>query len=270
MDIHTFNSDGLKLNVARAGDMTAPPLIMLHGATGSYEGWLPVIPELLKSHYVIAPDLPGHGASGHHPKSYPVSAMANHIADLIQQLGLSHFHLLGFSYGGHVALKLTETFGNRIDRLILQDIPLVTIDNRIEPRPAGESFPIARKLIRTHGQTIDLLTPAIRETEPDIHADALELKARNLAQLDPLFLDQYIDQSAMQGYAPHALLSHLSMPTLLMRADPEYGARISPLEGKVASALNSGIKDTQIDRAGHTIHIDQPEPFLDAVHTFLP
>src|SRR5215216_175592 len=47
--------------VLEGGD--GPPVVLLHGPGGYAAHWLRVIPELVRSHRVVAPDLPGHGAS---------------------------------------------------------------------------------------------------------------------------------------------------------------------------------------------------------------
>jgi pimeloyl-ACP methyl ester carboxylesterase len=48
--------------VLEGGD--GPPVVLLHGAGEFAACWLQVIPALVRTHRVIAPDLPGHGASG--------------------------------------------------------------------------------------------------------------------------------------------------------------------------------------------------------------
>jgi len=52
---------GVSTPVLGGGD--GPPMVLLHGPGESSPGWLPVLPELVRYHRVIAPDLPGHGAS---------------------------------------------------------------------------------------------------------------------------------------------------------------------------------------------------------------
>ena len=41
-----------------------PPVVLLHGPGEFAAKWLTVIPDLVATHRVIAPDLPGYGASG--------------------------------------------------------------------------------------------------------------------------------------------------------------------------------------------------------------
>ncbi len=52
---------GVSTAVLEGGD--GPPLILLHGPGGYAAHWMRVIPGLVATHRVVAPDLPGHGAS---------------------------------------------------------------------------------------------------------------------------------------------------------------------------------------------------------------
>ena len=57
----TISVAGVTTGVLWAGD--GPPMVLLHGP-GEFGGtWLPVLDDLARTHRVIAPDLPGHGAS---------------------------------------------------------------------------------------------------------------------------------------------------------------------------------------------------------------
>src|SRR5688572_17070526 len=52
---------GVSTSVIEGGD--GAPVILLHGPSGYAAHWMGVLPALLEHHRVIAPDLPGHGAS---------------------------------------------------------------------------------------------------------------------------------------------------------------------------------------------------------------
>ena len=52
---------GVSTAVLEGGD--GPPVVLLHSSAGFAVLWMRVIPELVRTHRVVAPDLPGHGAS---------------------------------------------------------------------------------------------------------------------------------------------------------------------------------------------------------------
>jgi 2-hydroxy-6-oxonona-2,4-dienedioate hydrolase len=89
-----------------------PPLVLLHGGYGSWTHWIRNVLPLARTYTVIAPDLPGLGASATPPEPHTAEGLA---AILVAGLdGIlpreEQLHLAGFSFGGvlggHVAAQL--------------------------------------------------------------------------------------------------------------------------------------------------------------------
>ena len=85
---------------------TGPVLVLLHGWSMSSAVFLEVLPQLAKSHRVLAVDLPGHGASELDDIDYSLDTLAGNVEAWLQQLGLNRCALLGWSLGGQVALQM--------------------------------------------------------------------------------------------------------------------------------------------------------------------
>jgi pimeloyl-ACP methyl ester carboxylesterase len=94
------------LAYARSG--AGAPLVLLHGVGSSRHAWGPVVPALAARFTVIAVDLPGFGDSRPLPAHIEPTpaALAAAVARLLDDLGLTSFHLAGNSLGGWVALEL--------------------------------------------------------------------------------------------------------------------------------------------------------------------
>jgi pimeloyl-ACP methyl ester carboxylesterase len=89
---------------------TDAPLVLLHGLGASRRSFDPVLPALAARFDVIAVDLPGFGDSAPlpGPGAVPPAALAQHVADLLDDLGVSTPHVVGNSLGGWVALELAS------------------------------------------------------------------------------------------------------------------------------------------------------------------
>jgi pimeloyl-ACP methyl ester carboxylesterase len=89
---------------------TGAPLVLLHALGVSRRSWDSVLPALAARFDVIAVDLPGFGDSAPlpGPGEVPPAVLAQSVADLLDDLGISTPHLVGNSLGGWVALELAS------------------------------------------------------------------------------------------------------------------------------------------------------------------
>ena len=114
-----YRLHGREMGVRVAG--TGPVVVLLHGITGSSANWAGVLPILAEQATVIAPDLPGHGASAAPRSDYSIAAYANAVRDLLVALGHERATLVGHSLGGGVAMQFAYQFPQRCERLVLVD-----------------------------------------------------------------------------------------------------------------------------------------------------
>jgi len=92
----------------RAGE--GEQLLLLHGFTGTWQHWRPVLGELVARYEVIAPTLPGHDGGPPYPLSSAATTAA--AADLLElqldELGVGTAYVVGNSLGGSLALELAK------------------------------------------------------------------------------------------------------------------------------------------------------------------
>ncbi len=84
------------------------PLVLLHGLGTCRQSWEPVIGDLSDQFDVIAVDLPGFGDSKRLPPEVEPTptALAEAVAELLDDLHITAPHVVGHSLGGWVALEL--------------------------------------------------------------------------------------------------------------------------------------------------------------------
>ena len=87
---------------------TGAPLVLLHALGLSRRAWDPVLPALVSRFDVIAVDPPGFGDSAplYGQAEVPPAELAERVADLLGDLGVTAPHVAGNSLGGWVALEL--------------------------------------------------------------------------------------------------------------------------------------------------------------------
>jgi pimeloyl-ACP methyl ester carboxylesterase len=85
---------------------SGPPLVCLHGFTGSWHVWELVLDRLERHHDVFAPTLPGHRGGPELPDPLTTEAFLDVVEGSLDAAGITTAHLVGNSLGGYVALRL--------------------------------------------------------------------------------------------------------------------------------------------------------------------
>ena len=75
---------GRRISYLTAGE--GPVLLLVHGIASDSQAWRAVLPLLARRATVIAPDLPGHGASAKAPGDYSLGSLASSLRDLLVKL----------------------------------------------------------------------------------------------------------------------------------------------------------------------------------------
>jgi 2-hydroxy-6-oxonona-2,4-dienedioate hydrolase len=98
-----------------------PPLVLLHGASGSWTHWIRNVLPLAEHFRVLAPDLPGYGESDAPPEPHTADALADLVAAGLEQMLPSPalFDLAGFSMGAIIGGLVAARLGPRVKTLVL-------------------------------------------------------------------------------------------------------------------------------------------------------
>jgi pimeloyl-ACP methyl ester carboxylesterase len=97
-----------------------PALLMIPGGVGSRRGiYTPLIEALISRHRVITMDNRDSGESELETDYYTVSDLADDAVALLDALGITHIHLLGYSFSGLIALQMALDHPDRVDRMVL-------------------------------------------------------------------------------------------------------------------------------------------------------
>ena len=261
--------DGVHYAVREWG--AGPPLVLLHGFTGSGALWSEHAAVLGARFRVIAPDLLGHGGSDapSDPARYAMPRALADLAALLDALDVARAAVLGYSFGGRVALAFAVEHPERVVALVLEGASpgIADPDERAARRAADEA--LAARLERDGlAAFVDawMAQPlfATQAALPDeVRAAARAARLRN----DPIGLAACL-RGLGTGSQPSYWhrLHELPMPTLLLA-----GERDTKFQA-LARAMHESIPDATlrvVPGAGHTTHLENPAAFRRLARGFL-
>src|SRR5262249_9632925 len=117
----TVNS--LRLHYFDWGNASAAPVVCVHGYTSSAEAFNALARHFQDRFHFIALDVRGHGESAWSPTgAYQYSDQVGDLEEMVIQLGLERFPLIGTSMGAIIAMAYAGAPPERLARLVINDI----------------------------------------------------------------------------------------------------------------------------------------------------
>lgn len=106
------------LSVLAAGQPDGARVIFIHGSPGLAEEWITFLNDVPLGQFYLAPDRPGYGDSGEAPVT-DLQMQADALQPLLGMQAQTPVVLVGYSYGGPVALRLAADHPDRVAGLLL-------------------------------------------------------------------------------------------------------------------------------------------------------
>ncbi len=262
--------NGLDFHIEREG--SGPPLLLLHGFTGSVRTWDELRPRLLRSAQVIAVDLIGHGRSAAPTdhRRYTLEWSGRDLAALLDSFELDAVDLLGYSMGGRVALHFAVDAPERVRKLVLESASPGIADDAERRQRARSDDALAQRIL-DHGVAAfvdDWERQPLLQPAPHVSADRRAVqRAQRLQQNDPIGLANSLrGMGAGQQTPLWDRLAELRKPVHLIVGETD--ARYCQIAERMCQLLPTA-EVSVVPEAGHTVHLDQPRRFADLVAAIL-
>jgi pimeloyl-ACP methyl ester carboxylesterase len=250
-------ANGIDIHYLRTGG-SKPPLVLLHGLTGSGACWSPLARALEAEFDVVMPDARGHGESSTPQNGYCYEDYARDVVGLIQGLRLAAPVLLGHSMGGMTAAVVASHMGAAIRGVILADPTFLSPQRQREVYESDAVEQHRRLLSLDRGDVLAQARDRHAHRRPEIVELVAEARMKTrIAPFDVL-------TPPNPGY--HRLVSAICVPILLVIAD---NGVVSLETAQELQNLNPRLRVEQIQDASHGLQYDQPERFEVVVRSFL-
>lgn len=239
------------------------PLIILHGLFGSSDNWQTHARKFAEYFQVILVDQRNHG---HSPWSddFSYELMAEDLHGLVTELKLDNIILLGHSMGGKTAMFFAQQYPELLDKLIIVDMGIREYPPHHTDILAGLNKVDLSKL-HSRSEVEDVLKPYV----PDESTRAFLMK--NLYWQEKGQLAWRMNFKVMERKMPEILKAlpakEVMIPTLFIRG--EKSGYISDADFEEIEDVFPDSSIETIANAGHWVHAEAPEEFINAVLGFL-
>ncbi|GAA3665586.1 alpha/beta fold hydrolase [Nocardioides ginsengisoli] len=245
-------------------------MVFLHGLFGQGKNWTGIAKQLADRHRVLLVDLPQHGRSPWTERFDFAEVAADVVATLPDEEPVA---LVGHSLGGKVAMMLALLHPERVERLVVADISPVAY-------AASREFPGYIAAMRAIDLSrVERRSDADRMLEPAVPDDTVRsFLMQNLRR----------DAAAASGWSWQVNLDVLDRDLPVISDWPaEQLAGVTPYDGPVlwlAGSRSNYVRpeyEAAMDRwfprnrrvtikdAGHWLHSERPEIFLQVLQRFL-
>lgn len=261
--------DGIRWEVRARG--TGAPLLLVHGFTGRGTAWGAHATAFARSFRTIVVDLPGHGRTGIPADTARISVerTADDLARILERSGWAPAHVLGYSLGARVALRLAVAHPKVVARLVIESpsAGLPTDAERSVRREGDEAM--ATRIER--GGIEAFVDEWERQPVFASHASLSPARAARIRMIRlanrPAGLAASLRGAGLGSMEPLLdRLSAVTTPTLVIAGALDERGR-SRAE-QVAQGI-PGARFVAIDRAGHTPHEERPAVFRRLALEFL-
>ena len=252
----------MKLNYKVYGE--GFPLVILHGVFGSGDNWTTLARKFGGQYKTIVPDLRNHGRSPHDPV-FNYDAMVKDLHELVEDLKIPEFHLIGHSMGGKVAMFFAEKYPKMLRKLVVVDI-------------APRQYQPHHQEILAGFKQVDLANTSSRQEAEEAMAtkitesDVRQFLLKNLYRTEAATFDWRVNLQAIEANIEEVgkIFSNpepVAIPTLFIR-----GGRSKYIQERDEADIAKQFSQSQIEtvaNAGHWVHAEQPEAVFELVKDFL-
>ncbi|MCC6700837.1 MAG: alpha/beta fold hydrolase [Fluviicola sp.] len=239
------------------------PLIILHGLFGNSDNWQTHAKKLADYFQVILVDQRNHGHSDW-SENFTYDLLAEDLHELITELGLTKVLLLGHSMGGKTVMRYAQQHPEMIEKMIVVDIGMKQYPMHHQEILKG-IHEVSASAMDSRSDAENILLPYIPEY------GTRQFLLKNLYWIEKGKLAWRMNVEVLEREMQHILAAlpeeENFTPTLFIR-----GGMSRYILDEDVQELENAFPDSQlltIENAGHWVHAEAPDVFINTVLEFL-
>jgi len=280
----SFISQRLRLNYVDWGNPDAPPLILVHGGRDHCRNWDWVAEDLRRDYHIIAPDLRGHGDSAWSTSGdYSMNAFVYDLAQLIHQQRLAPCRIVAHSLGGGISLRYAGVFPETVSKLVaiegMGPSPAMMAERNVRGPVermrhwVADTRKLSARIPRRYATIEDAFHRMQAENRHLTEEQARYLTLHGAMQNEDgtysWKFDNYVrsfSPADFTGEEMQTLWSNIACPILLVNGKESWASNPEE-DGRMRYFKDARV--VEFERAGHWVHHDRLDAFLETVRAFL-
>lgn len=270
-------ANGLRQHVVVGG--AGPAVLLVHGWPESWYAWRHLMPALARDFTVVAVDQRGMGLTGKPEDGYDAGTLGQDLAALMTELGHERFAVIAHDTGTVIAYALAADNPERVDRLVVAEIPGAPGTSPAPPLFVPE--PLNNKLWHIPFNRAGAIAEQLIVGREDIFF-GYEFEIQGGPALDPEVIAYYVAHfttpESLRGglgfyrawdahLAQNAerVSTKLTMPVLGIGGAQSWGDHVGGGWGATADNVETAV----IPGAGHWVAEQAPDEVLAVLTAFL-
>lgn len=250
------------------GPEDGPRWVFLHGLMGFLSNWRRIIMGIESTQRCLSFDQRGHGKSFQPAHGYAPEDYADDLLKILDELGWDQVTLVGHSMGARNGLNFAYRYPERVRKFILEDITPgdgaegITYFEKILdaiPTPFPDRAAMRAFFLNDFARKIEARDP-VESLSAFLMANMVDLPTGGVGWR---FSVNGIIESAQSGQHTNRWyeLEGLKVPTLVVKGEKSQYLPLKDYERMLAS--NPLIRGVIVPGAGHWVHADAPEKFIE-------
>jgi len=237
------------------------PILFLHGFNGNSKSWAYQFIHFRNKRSVIAIDAPGFGKSD--PADLNMFEIAKLVNNLLTNLGIKKFDLVGHSMGGMLAQIISAEFRDRVNKLVLSCTH------------KGYALPPESPLRQPYSQRLEERKRLSNEEFGKLRIQKMlpELEDKEIFSFLSIISEEITEGSiksggmAMQTLDTSTSLSKINQPCLILRGSKDVVVSSERSKNLERSLPHAEVKE--LSNVGHAPYCEDSKAFNKVLEAFL-